>query len=154
MNTATKIALVTETTCGYPCWMAREDVCRCYCGGVNHGCLRDESGVQPARMSKIKGHMYRLINVGRYPEIARQADDLAREMRAKRLVHVEEYHPGYFSIGLPDDAGYPVKHRVASASEEAKWPECAPFRNRALYDWQGRPNLLWVRDDLADQVTL
>lgn len=38
-------ALYTEHTCGDACWHAHEDICRCSCGGRNHGCLRKEKRI-------------------------------------------------------------------------------------------------------------
>ncbi len=45
-------AYLTEHTCGEACWEAREDICRCACGGRNHGCMRSADGVQPARKGR------------------------------------------------------------------------------------------------------
>lgn len=57
-------SVLTSQTCGEPCWHATEDVCRCSCGGKNHGCLKTADGVRPTRMSKIDGERYKLAGVG------------------------------------------------------------------------------------------
>src|SRR6476660_3896296 len=74
---STLIAYMTEQTCGDACWHAREDICRCSCGGKNHGCLRDANGDQPVRTSRIDGYMYELRAVG-YHDV----EKLARELNA------------------------------------------------------------------------
>jgi len=57
-------AFPSEATCGEACWEAREDICRCSCGGRNHGCLRSADGVRPERSAKLNGHRYVLKAVG------------------------------------------------------------------------------------------
>ena len=61
MALAIQITL-TGATCGENCWEAVEDVCRCSCGGANHGVLRG-AGTRPERTAKIDGYRYRLIAV-------------------------------------------------------------------------------------------
>src|ERR1039458_5266697 len=58
------VAFLSEATCGEPCWEAREDVCRCSCGGKNHGCMRTADGIRPTRTAKIDGYRYELKAVG------------------------------------------------------------------------------------------
>lgn len=53
----------TMTTCGANCWHAKEDVCRCMCGGDNHGVLLKEGAEQPARTRRIKGRMFGLTGI-------------------------------------------------------------------------------------------
>ena len=33
---------LTEATCGFNCWLAKEHICRCSCGGKNHGIMLKE----------------------------------------------------------------------------------------------------------------
>lgn len=143
---------ITDTTCGEACWRALEDICRCSCSGRNHGCMRDENGVRPARTSKIKGYVYQLLAVGTYGNTEKQADEIKRRCLDEELVPVKVYGGGYRSLGDDQRAGYPVKTRVANASEEQRWPECAPFRERERWEWQRRPHLLWVRVDVAEKL--
>ncbi len=56
------LAYLTGHTCGDACWHAREEVCRCSCGGANHGIL-NKGGVRPERTSKKNGAMYILAGV-------------------------------------------------------------------------------------------
>lgn len=55
-------ATLTEATCSVACWQAREDVCRCSCGGSNHGIhLR---GGEATRTCRVNGVLYELVAVG------------------------------------------------------------------------------------------
>ena len=56
-------ALLTGATCGDACWHAREDICRCSCGGKNHGILLGTDGKQPTRTRKIGGKFYEYIRL-------------------------------------------------------------------------------------------
>src|SRR5689334_12320533 len=69
------IAFLTEATCGDACWSAREDICRCSCGGKNHGCMRDESGQRPERTAKIDGVRY-VLKAADVQGIYNQARDI------------------------------------------------------------------------------
>lgn len=55
-------AIMTGSTCGDACWHAREDICHCSCGGVNHGILT-RGGTSPVRNSKISGQFYELVSI-------------------------------------------------------------------------------------------
>jgi len=127
---------LTTQTCGEACWSAREEHCRCSCGGKNHGCLKVDGGTQPVRMAKIDGHRYKLHAVG--PVGAEDASKLLETLgdpRARFLYH------------RPKEPGSPVRLRAASASEIARWPELAAWRGRPAYE--RAPNLLWVREDVV-----
>lgn len=55
-------AIMSERTCGEACWEAREDICRCSCGGRNHGIYRT-TGTRPERTRKLNGYRYQLVAV-------------------------------------------------------------------------------------------
>ena len=74
MTLAAIAAVTTGTTCGFACWEAREPVCRCSCGGKNHGILA-RGGPRPERTCQIKGSMYRLAAVGNWLDIRKAAYD-------------------------------------------------------------------------------
>ncbi len=61
-------AMTTGATCGEACWCAREDICRCSCGGKNHGIMRTPDGVKPERTSHKHGKVYKLVCVTDYNE--------------------------------------------------------------------------------------
>ena len=129
------ITILTEATCGEACWSAREDICRCSCGGANHGCLRDENGVRPVRTSKIDGYMYELQGVGDGVE------KLAQEINEKDGVT-------FLYAATSRDSMYRklrAKLRTPTMSQIQKWPELAAYRN--LDRWDYKPYLLWVRVD-------
>lgn len=76
-QTARLIATLTDSTCGEACWSAKEEICRCECGGKNHGIqLRGGSGV---RACKINGRRYELVAVGNHHELFKQAQELCRQ---------------------------------------------------------------------------
>lgn len=37
-------SILTDATCGEACWTAKEELCKCSCGGHNHGCLNSPEG--------------------------------------------------------------------------------------------------------------
>lgn len=67
-------AVLTGSTCGQACWEAREDICRCSCGGKNHGTLK-HGGDRPERTCKIHGRFYRLGAIGSWLDIRTSAYD-------------------------------------------------------------------------------
>ena len=123
---------ITDATCGEACWAAREDVCRCSCGGANHGCTR--SGTVPERTSKINGYMYKLIAVGGYAEIESQGRELSKEAGEYYLYH------------CLSTRGAPYRTKPASKSQIERWHELERYRNLTDHRrWQESPRLLWER---------
>lgn len=138
-------AFLTEATCGEACWEAREDICRCSCGGKNHGCLRSKDGVRPVRNAKIDGFRYELkaVDGDVYGE-AKAIND-----QVERKIGGYTYHP------TETEAGAPARVKRASKDQLAKWPELAAARARiAEIDARRHcfieidrvwPYLLWVK---------
>lgn len=122
-------ATMSDRTCGTACWEAHEDVCRCSCGGANHGILRrDPSAPQPARTAKIGGILYGLAGVG------------------VGFTAMQPY-TGYRVNGDRGDKAY-VKSATAS---QLKWPELAPIMEKRAASGKRHhcpPQLLWVRHDV------
>ena len=56
-------AILSRDTCSEACWNAREHVCRCSCGGANHGCMLVNGAPQPGRTKRVKETRYRLAAV-------------------------------------------------------------------------------------------
>jgi hypothetical protein len=142
---------ITESTCGEACWQAREDICRCSCGGKNHACLRGQDQ-RPERTRKLNGFMYQLVAV-EAPGASciavgeRPLTDLARTVMT--AASEGGLWPRYKYASTP---GYPVKIKTASESEVARWPELAAFRDGTAWGldfvpW--RPATVWVRCDMA-----
>ncbi len=133
-----EMAILTGTTCGEACWHAREEICRCSCGGKNHGCLRTQDGEQPVRTCKIDGERFELRGVG---DVEREAIDLNKAAGIQyHYAHTAREHYGYKPAALI---------RPASKAQLDRWPELKAERERIAdlprYDWRGRSvYLLWV----------
>jgi hypothetical protein len=128
-------AILTSTTCGEACWYARETICRCSCGGRNHGCLLEDAAERPARTSRIHGFLYSLKAIGHYGDLARQADaDL-------KLAGPKNPGGAYKYYWRATDPGSPVYLKAATAQQLASWKE--------LNGMQRGTYLLWVRVEKA-----
>lgn len=135
-------AFLTEATCGEACWEAREDVCRCCCGGKNHGCMRTADGIRPTRNCKLDGIRRELAGVGG------DVFNVAKEMNKAAgvtFIFAAQSHD-QFSVDIP------AKLRTATDSQVANWPELAAWRDgEAWTDEKGKrhfldkPSLLWVK---------
>lgn len=75
-----------QGTCNEACWLAKEPVCRCQCGGVNHGIMLEmdpetgETKEQPGRYKQQLGVRYQLDSVHTtWSEANAQAHQLSRE---------------------------------------------------------------------------
>ena len=150
--------LVTEQTCGEACWHAREDICRCSCGGRNHGCLNTKDGSQPSRTRKIKNTMYQLVTI---------ESDNPNECRAATMkpIHTMQYLINRKAIAnglfehheLNCSAEYcpkplPSYVKTASEPEIKRWIELANWRERIAKCYWDKPLTLWVRADLLNLV--
>lgn len=123
------LGILTDATCGEACWHARDEICRCSCGGRNHGVLRGKNGVQPKRSARIDGIMYSLEAVGLFDELYGKAEEINRQAGYK---HVEEASLVCDSRGTtihPDEQGRAEKARLASEGHEVYWSQ---YR----YEWQ------------------
>lgn len=130
------LAILTGATCGDACWHAREEVCRCSCGGANHGILRGPNGERPTRTCKIGGNFYELAAVvaAQTPWELNKADSEAyAEVAAERF-------PGLWQYGYGEYSKWgnfsPVLSRKISETQ-ARWPEVAAI--------PGARRLIWAR---------
>jgi hypothetical protein len=134
---ATTLAFLTESTCGEACWHAKEEVCRCACGGKNHGILLSENGQQPVRTAKINGKRYVLFAVGPRSEIS----DQLHEIMGERY----NYHPHY--------RGDDYLEKPATPQQAEHWKELAQYRELEARDWYFvAPTLAWQRADVAEKT--
>lgn len=144
-------AFLTDATCGEACWEAREDICRCSCGGRNHGCMRTADGTQPARTAKIDGMRYVL----RATAPDRIDDNIARAeiYETARTLNGPTYRSWDTNVKHA-----PARIRNATKDQLARWPELASYREAieaikqtgryCLNDIMNTsPILLWVRQD-------
>ena len=99
---------LTATTCGSACWEAREDICRCSCGGKNHGIFRHgtEGVERPPRSCKIDGVMYQLEGIGNFNEMHTLSIAACRkEGKTKVIV---DFNPPLLGFWHDNDAGAPA----------------------------------------------
>ncbi len=120
-------AILSEITCGEACWCAREDICKCSCGGKNHGILRTPEGTQPIRTAKIDGHRYELLAVGERNQLWPEIDKLMKELPIKATDKVTDtliytYHWQY------TDKGSPIRVKYATPIQVEHWEELTRFR--------------------------
>ncbi len=117
------MAAITESTCGEPCWEAREDVCRCSCSGKNHGIYK--RGERPERTSKIDSYVYKLIAVGER-EVEQQGQELSKQAGEFYIYHCLRQR------------GKPYRIKAASETQIERWAELAEYkgadnRRRTIY---------------------
>lgn len=134
-------AILTLTTCGEPCWHARDEVCRCSCGGKNHGCLKTPNGVAPNRMSKIDGIPYRLKAIGNFPEVYGQARTMNRE-------HPETFTGEWGQVQecCETSPGAYARLKPASKSQMEGWKELGAFK-AGPGEYKPRPYILWTKEN-------
>ena len=108
-------AVFTATTCGEGCWYAKELICRCSCGGKNHGCLLKDSAEKPMRASKIDGERYELAAVGCCRDLYKQANELLKG----------RMHPAPWGLihWHYTDKGSPVRLKAATKQQKESWKE-------------------------------
>lgn len=171
------VAFMSDATCGENCWNARDLVCRCSCGGRNHGCMIGEDGTnqqgqKPRRTAKIDGFRYELVAIGEYHEV----DDAARQVnesagpRWTRTTYIDDDTGKYWNEyeweqksvkpssnvrtkvrPVPwetGDKGAPARVKVASKDQVSRWKEVSSWSHPA--NQRIRPYLLWIKTE--DQI--
>ena len=154
-------ALMTEHTCGFSCWEAREDICRCSCGGANHGCLRSADGVQPQRMAKIDGVRYKLEGVSAEKDLADHAREINRlagyksiekPTQCKDCITGEVWFDQYYYCWSTTDPGAPARLKNATQAQIEKWPEMKAYRGHERnWYYRNTVRLLWVREVMPEK---
>lgn len=143
------MAILTTQTCGEACWHAREEVCRCSCGGRNHGCLTHADGQRPERTAKIDGYRYRLKAVGKYADIVRDACEINRLAGYSSVDKPMKYGEGWMQYRYTwrtTDSGAPARLKTVSQSQRA-WKELQGWHEeRSVY-------LLWERLEMPERPT-
>jgi hypothetical protein len=128
---------ITGSTCGDACWHAREEICRCSCGGANHGIL-NRGGECPRRTARIDGLMFELVAVISTDGTTCAADFFRRvsgavaETIAERFPGIDQYAYGAWR----QERTFPVADRKISETQ-SRWPEVAAV--------PGAARLLWSR---------
>ncbi len=134
------IAEITVAICDLRCWMAVEDVCRCRCGGDNHGIVRD-GGSRPGRTKSKLGRYYKLVAVGS----PQQANRIERD----------DYYGWLKEIGYKnakEKGHYPVERILVNKATKSqlKWDEVQSGKHEyKRYNGQmiDRTYLVWERED-------
>ena len=119
---------VSGATCAEACWMAKEDICVCECGGVNHGLGRVEGEELPARRKRSGRRRLELraVVIG-----YREAGKFVREANPE--------HPNVRSIEYAKEGEFVVQ--AAPLASFGKWPELEGLEpGRWRYN---RPHLVW-----------
>ena len=159
VQTANLVAYFSDMTCGENCWNAKEEVCRCECGGKNHGIhLRGENAV---RACKIRGRRYELVAVGTHSELFKQAQELVKQdaiasgkawYENGELVERINYFGDNRVVRYRDPVrldslpGYELKY--ASLSQCLKWKELEYFGIADDRDrYHANAAILWKRTD-------
>ena len=138
-------ATLSEMTCGEACWHAKEDICKCCCGGKNHGILRTPDGVQPTRTSKIDGYRYELLAVGERKDLYPEIDKLMKALPLKGIDKVTDtliyhYHWQY------TDRGSPIRVKYATPQQVEHWQELSLYRNLDHHDFIRKEiTLIWKK---------
>ena len=135
-------AILTAHTCGDACWYAREDVCRCSCGGLNHGVLLVPGGERPPRTRRTGKYRWQLAGVV-------PGWRAACEYAAGLYTEIGERPPASYSI-IPS-WGKPPLWAVCGATDAqiAKWTELAAYQGYAdgascqAVAERSRPYLIW-----------
>lgn len=140
------ISFLSDITCGEACWHAKEEICRCSCGGKNHGCLLELDGSRPVRSCRMGGFQYELAAVGTWEQIAIDARNINNahfpayvDTTRGTMGGVEQdmhYHYGYNA----SEDGAPARVKGATSPQIGKWAELS-----AWLDKTERPFLLWRR---------
>ena len=143
------VAFFSLHTCGEACWYAKEDICRCYCNGKNHGCLKTPSGISPMRMAKIDGSMYQLKGIGKYGELLGQAKEINEKNGPHTIDKVTDTLT-YRYFWHETDKGAPARVKTAGYDTVQRWPEFGQFKGlskQEIFFKNGSSALycLWVK---------
>ena len=151
------LSIITEATCGEACWEAREDLCKCSCGGKNHGCLRTPEGIKPVRTSKIDGYRYELKEIGSYSDILTLSEEMLKTFPPKRIEKYKantfdennkmiEVEKEYSYTWKENDSGSPVRMKPASVIQIQNWIELSHYKSMDRFTlYCNKPYFLWVK---------
>ncbi len=107
---------LTTTTCAANCWLAKEDVCRCMCGGANHGALLIDGTEQPTRTMSRQGRRFELVALhGNWLDANRDRDNTSKAFN-------EEHNLQWFNGHNTESA---LMMHVSKS--QRKWPEVRNF---------------------------
>lgn len=141
-----KITLTTAT-CGFNCWTAKEENCRCSCGRANHGVMKttDANGnvvSQPQRQRKEGNNFYYLVAVGSWGELLKMVRLLIPVYRGDKKAN------SYHFDNSPTRKGNPFRIIKATEQQYETWQELYNS-DMLLID---QPHMLWRRDDVSQDL--
>ena len=133
-------SILTDATCGEACWTAKEDVCKCSCGGHNHGCLNSPEGITPKRTCKIDGFRYELVAIDKYSDIYKEGERINKEEGTKKIIGTYTY---YYHGTEP---GALARVKCASTIQIVNWVELEQYKKMERVElFHNKPYLLWKR---------
>lgn len=141
----------SEITCGEACWSAKEEICKCSCGGKNHG-IWLKGGKPEYRTAKHNGMTYKLIAAGSLADLKKtQVIELDKYgiYRCYDYCHDgnyshQTYRDYYRCRGDKDTLHFPVICKLATLDQCNKWHELSAFKGIDSYQRvQLLPALLW-----------
>jgi len=134
-------SFLTGSTCGDACWHAKEEVCRCSCGGKNHGILLKGDNQQPLRTRKIDGQFYELVAIIPYPGKDQCFMDSIKKERAEINNVLDDRFPGISQCAYGAwrrEKYMPVLSRKVTDAQ-ATWTECEALNTRPWIMIWSRP---------------
>ena len=133
-------SVFTEATCGEACWHAKEDICRCSCGGKNHGVLKTPDGISPTRTSKINGDRYELRAVGSYADIYTQGEQVNKNYGP---ICLDNRYTYYYRV---TDKHAPAVIKPATILQTNNWSELSSYKHLTRIELYRNPiYLLWIK---------
>lgn len=137
----------SEITCGHSCWYAKQDECKCSCGGKNHGVLLQQDNAQPQRTMRTKGTLYYLQSIGNQIELLNIINDLLPIITGKANANTGQW------INRPTAPGVPLMLKFATFEQAQKWAELSSYKDIAKHDFYFHaPALLWRREDVDENL--
>ena len=121
--------IISDATCGLNCWLAEEPICKCFCGGLNHGVMLKLNAKQPKRMAKLDGVMYELVGISAYTT---HKDYAKMNIKADKINHLPENeyitHDNFYNVDRikyleSSDKNAPMRVKKATKTQIANWDE-------------------------------
>ena len=141
-------AIITNHLCNFSCWEAREKICRCECGGKNHGILNTKDGVKPPRRSRINGVAYTLLAVAEnnLHKLARGINEQSGPYKEEKITAYDGKLLHYRYFYHDNDPNAPCRVKTATKAQLSKWVELSAYKN--IPGWKS-VQLAWLKDGIV-----
>ena len=150
MTTELTLAVMTGATCGYACWLAEQDTCRCSCYGKNHGIMLTDGAEQPRRQCKIDGDRFALAVIGN--ERSLSYESLIREFEESEQAEpfLRSPFPNSNYRTIPGNSKWQrcLWWAKTATKSQMKWDEAQAFANPER-PWD-KPRILWVHESMIE----